>query len=91
MFVVVSYDVVDDRRRNKIARALKSFGDRVQFSVFECNLEKEEFQRMAKRLKKLMDEKTDSVRLYRICESCKSRISIMGLGEVSEDPDIVVV
>jgi len=46
---------------------------------------------MAKRLKKLMDEKTDSVRLYRICESCKSRVSIMGLGEVSEDPDIVVV
>ncbi len=30
MFVVVSYDIVDDRRRNKVCKTLKDFGARVQ-------------------------------------------------------------
>jgi CRISPR-associated protein Cas2 len=32
---VVCYDVVDDRRRNRIFKLLKDYGRRVQYSVFE--------------------------------------------------------
>lgn len=34
-FIVVSYDVVDDRRRTKVMKTLKNFGAHVQYSVFE--------------------------------------------------------
>jgi CRISPR/Cas system-associated endoribonuclease Cas2 len=37
--IVVSYDIPDDRRRLRLAHALKDFGVRVQYSVFECHLE----------------------------------------------------
>lgn len=89
--MVVSYDIIDDKRRNKVAKALLAFGDRVQLSVFECNLDQDEYARMTRRLCKLINEQEDSVRVYRICERCKSEISIMGLGVVSEDPDIIIV
>ncbi len=91
MFVLVSYDIVDDRRRNRAAKALKAFGDRVQRSVFEMNLDRAEFDKMLKKLRPHIDEKEDSARIYRICEDCKSTISIIGYGTVTEDPDLVIV
>jgi CRISPR-associated endonuclease Cas2 len=38
VLILVSYDIPDDRRRTKLAHTLKDFGQRVQYSVFECLL-----------------------------------------------------
>jgi len=38
MLWVVCYDVVDDRRRYRIMKTMTGYGDRVQYSVFECEL-----------------------------------------------------
>ena len=38
MFYVISYDIPDDRRRGQLAKVLKGFGTRVQYSVFEAHL-----------------------------------------------------
>ncbi|RMF87586.1 MAG: CRISPR-associated endonuclease Cas2, partial [Nitrospinota bacterium] len=54
MYVVVSYDITDDKRRNRIHKALKNYGERVQFSVFECNLSPEQVMRMQHSLKKII-------------------------------------
>ena len=37
MLYLISYDVTDDARRRHVMEALKDFGRRVQYSVFECN------------------------------------------------------
>ena len=39
MFYLVSYDIPDTKRRTKLAKTLEDFGDRVQYSVFECILD----------------------------------------------------
>lgn len=39
MFYLVSYDIPETRRRTKLAKILEDFGDRVQYSVFECILD----------------------------------------------------
>lgn len=91
MLVVVSYDVADDRRRLKVMKAMKAFGDRVQLSVFECNFEHKEMQRMCARLSRAIKAEEDTVRIYRICENCKTQIRIMGRGVVSEDPELIIV
>ncbi len=62
MFVVVSYDVVADKRRNKIAKTLVGFGNRVQKSVFECELDDRNYLKMKDALEKLIDREEDSVR-----------------------------
>ncbi|RKY67547.1 MAG: CRISPR-associated endonuclease Cas2 [Candidatus Latescibacterota bacterium] len=55
MFIVVSYDIVDDKTRNKIAKTLLDYGTRVQYSVFECVLTKEQLHRLEQELTELYD------------------------------------
>ena len=43
MYVMVSYDIVEDRARTKVMKFLKDYGNRVQLSVFECDLHRETF------------------------------------------------
>jgi len=70
MFYLVSYDISDDKRRTRLAKTLKDFGDRVQYSVFECNLGGNLLDAMIARIEKIIDQKEDSVRIYTICASC---------------------
>lgn len=91
MLIVVSYDVTDDRRRTKLAHALKDFGARVQYSVFECLLEADQAERLHLRIERLISPEEDSVRIYRFCADCGSRTEILGLGKLSEDPDVYVL
>jgi len=91
MFVVVSYDVVDDRKRTRIAKAMKSYGERVQKSVFECRIDDQQFIRMKKTLESIMDMNEDSVRFYFLCKGCVDRIEISGWGTVTEDENLIIV
>jgi hypothetical protein len=49
MLTVVSYDVVDDRRRSIVAKPLKDFSARMQLSVFECRLELSQLELQVRR------------------------------------------
>lgn len=92
MLILVSYDIPDDRRRVKIAKTLEDFGERVQYSVFECELEQEHLDRLRRRLAKIVEEEDDSVRFYFLCARCKSSIESLGRGEVPcEEPEVYVV
>jgi len=90
MLIVVSYDISDDRRRNHLAAALKDFGARVQYSVFECRLEGPQIERLRTRLLALIDIKEDSLRLYHFCRDCGTKTEIHGIGVHTEDPDVYV-
>jgi len=91
MLIVVSYDVPSDRRRAKFAHALKDFGRRVQLSVFECLLEEDQVQRMKARIERLTNPEEDSVRIYRLCGGCAPKVEVVGLGVLSEDPEVYIV
>ncbi len=84
MFLLVSYDICDVKRLPKVAKLMEAYGVRVQYSVFECELTEKQVQQMQRRLKRVMKLEEDSVRFYRICESCKEEITILGQGKVSE-------
>ncbi len=91
MYVLVSYDVVEDRIRNRLFKYLKDFGTPVQKSVFECHLTKEQLRRMMRGVEKIMDPKKDRVRYYPLCRQCVGRVIISGWGEVKEDEGFEVV
>jgi CRISPR-associated protein Cas2 len=79
MFVVISYDIQNDKRRAKIHKCLKSFGQWVQFSVFECELEKTDYIRLRDRLDRTIDKEAgDSVRFYFLCERCTISVERIG-------------
>ncbi len=79
MYIVISYDIKDDKRRGKIHKALKDYGAWVQYSVFECDLNRINYLYLRHRLKKLLDENgEDSIRFYGLCEECKRKIERLG-------------
>ena len=91
MYVVVSYDIHDDKRRNRIHKVLKNFGECIQFSVFECDLTKEELLRMQYMLKRIIkEEDQDSVRFYHLCDGCQRKIDRIG-GIIPRDGRPVVL
>lgn len=90
MFLVVSYDIADDKRRSKVAKKLKDFGVRVQNSVFECILEQDKIDEMKQVVAHLLDEE-DSVKIYYLCEACKKKINSYGKAGVTEDPAVYIV
>ncbi len=91
MFYVISYDIPDDRRRNQLAKALKGFGTRVQYSVFEAHLSRAEYAELKRAVDRVIDPSEDSVRYYRLCGACTNRIEVPAIGDVTPDPKTIVV
>ena len=92
MFTVIAYDVADDHRRTRICAFLADYGTRVNYSVFECELDRDEFAQVVARLAELIDDRKDRIVLYRLCESCRVKRSV--IGQVSEgkvEKGIVVI
>jgi len=91
MFVIVCYDITDDRRRCRVASELENFGCRVQYSVFECHLEEPQLRELQARLFTLLDEEEDHVRYYALCPKDEATVLVDGLGRKTPDWDYRVV
>lgn len=90
MFYVVSYDIPDDRKRDRIAKVLLDFGTRVQYSVFECIMDDEAVERLTARLADIVSDE-DSVRLYALCSKCYSVAQVLGSGKVTQNEDVYIL
>lgn len=90
MFIVVSYDINDNRRRLKIAKRLEDFGTRVQYSVFECILDEIPFKELQKAILPLIKEE-DSLRFYNLCEKCLKKIQVFGSAEITKDLQVYII
>jgi CRISPR-associated protein Cas2 len=90
-FWVISYDIKDDRRRLRVAKTLEDYGKRVQYSVFECILKEEHLNRLKRKLERLIKNEEDSIRYYKLCNSCKEKIMIQGQGKVTEDEEFYII
>lgn len=71
MDVLVTYDVNTEtkegrRRLRRVAIICKDFGQRVQYSVFECRVNEAQLESLRARLLKIIHEKEDSLRIYRL-------------------------
>lgn len=89
MFIVVSYDISNTKRRNRLHRALKNFGTRVQYSVFECVLSGKDVKRLEAAVRREIRD-DDHVRYYHLCESCARQVVALG-GVVSRPAPTTVV
>jgi CRISPR-associated protein Cas2 len=79
MRVVISYDISDDRRRNKVARCLEGYGYRVQYSVFECDVDARQLLKLQRELRRLVRvEALDNVRFYPLYADCAGQVIVVG-------------
>ena len=91
MKYVISYDVVDDRRRGRVVKALLGYAHRVQKSVFEGLFSGQEIVELREKLEKLIEPKEDSVRIYPLCGTCEPKVLISGQGCRIEEIEYVIL
>ena len=80
MHYTVAYDITDDKRRNKVAKILKDFGTRIQYSVFECDTDRRALLTVAESTGKsqLIWGRT-TITFYHLCAACEKQIDRIGL------------
>lgn len=90
-WLVVSYDIPDDKRRTKVMKTLQGYGQRVQFSVFECDIRPGDLRELERRLRQIIDHDVDDVRFYQLCENCQGKVKMLGKAERHLQPPYTVV
>jgi CRISPR-associated protein Cas2 len=82
MMVLVSYDVAQDengsRRLRKVAKTCQNFGQRVQYSVFECLVDPGQWAALKSQLEKQIEPKYDSLRFYYLGANWQRRVEHIG-------------
>ncbi len=91
MFIVICYDCTDDRRRLRLSKILLDYGYRVQYSVFEADVNKTLFGEMLSRIESVIDTSEDSVRIYHICSGCLKQTNLKGNAQLTNQEKVFIV
>lgn len=87
MLIVVSYDVAQNkngqRRLRKIAKVCESYGQRVQYSVFECMVDPAQWLALRTKLEKIYNPEFDSLRYYKLGSNYKNRVEHLGAKQIN--------
>jgi len=83
MMVLITYDVSTEtdggkRRLRRVARACRDYGQRVQYSVFECEIDPAQWVKLRDRLTKEIDPELDSLRFYHLGAKWKGKVEHVG-------------
>lgn len=84
MYILVTYDVDTtdkdgQKRLRRVAKACLDHGQRVQNSVFECELTDAQFCLLKDCIKQIIDTETDSVRFYHLNKNENRRVEVLGV------------
>ncbi len=96
MMVLVSYDVSTQdkegaRRLRRVAKACKDYGQRVQYSVFECIVDPAQWTKFKHRLMDEIDSERDSLRFYFLGSNWQKRIEHVGAKESLDQEGPLVI
>lgn len=86
--VLMIYDIVDNKRRNKMVKCLEAYGVRVQKSAFEALLNRRQYEKMLRESSILIDEAVDSLRVYVLDDIID--VYTWGIGERKETECVIL-
>ncbi|MDY4078068.1 MAG: CRISPR-associated endonuclease Cas2 [Clostridium sp.] len=87
IFVLIIYDIIDNKKRTQFAKYLQSYGFRVQKSAFEALIKKKAYRKLIEDIEQYVSDE-DSIRVYKI--NGKAQIRNFGK-EVSEIEEEVII
>ncbi len=88
VFVLIIYDIVDTKKRNKLAKMLLGYGFGVQESAFEAKICKKKYKELMGKLTFFAGE-SDSLRIYKI--TGKGHVTTFGVQNSSDIDDVIVL
>lgn len=86
MLILITYDVntqtPDGRKRlRKVAKECVNYGQRVQNSVFECQVDSTKYRQIKAVLESIIDKEKDSLRFYNLGDQYKNKVDHIGTKE----------
>lgn len=86
MYILVSYDINTNssngkRRLRMVAKVCLNYGQRVQNSVFECNVDEGQYLMLKHELYAVIDEAVDNLRFYRLGKNYKKTVETAGINK----------
>jgi CRISPR-associated protein Cas2 len=75
---LITYDIANPGRLQRVAKIMESYGVRLQKSVFECLLRPGDLQRLLRKLEKEMDTATDGIKCFPLCKRCEQKCTVLG-------------
>lgn len=96
MLVLITYDINTDNadgrsRLRKVAKECVNYGQRVQNSVFECNLDPAKLKVVKHKLEKLIDSERDSLRIYNLGNNYSGKIIHIGAKASYDAEDVLMI
>ena len=96
MYILVTYDVdttdkSGQRRLRRVAKACLDYGQRVQNSVFDCELTDVQFCILKERINEIIDHSLDSIRFYHLNRSENRRVEVMGVETAFDVNDAIII
>ena len=91
MLYLITYDISCNKRRKKVSDLLEGYGQRVQYSVFECELTAEQYQELRQRLRQRVQQDGDSVRVYPLSGHMLSQVEVWGGVPVVAPPRSIII
>lgn len=85
-FVLVSYDITEDKRLRRISGLLRGYGERVQYSVFLCQLTEKDLVVLSEKIKDIINHKEDQVILIGLGPVAGKQDSLPGRWQVIGAP-----
>ena len=96
MLVLLTYDVSTEtaagrKRLRHVAKKCLGYGQRVQNSVFECNIDWSQYLKLQNELKAIIDTEKDSLRFYNLGNSYSEKVIHMGIKpSIDLEGDLIV-
>jgi len=96
MMVLITYDVSvtegnGARRLRGVAKACRDFGQRVQYSVFEIEVDPAQWTMLKARLEGIIDPEHDSLRYYHLGSNWRRRVEHVGAKSATDLGGILIV
>ena len=89
LFILIIYDIVDNKRRTKFAKLMEGYGKRVQKSAFEAMLSEKKYNQLIEQIPFYIDRNgEDNVRVYRI--TGKGKVKSWGAEPIFEEEIILI-
>ena len=86
--VLVIYDVVDNKTRQRLVKCLERYGVRVQKSAFEALLDKKQYDVMMRQASRIINHSIDSLRIYILDDIIN--VYTWGIGERKEQDCVIL-
>ena len=95
LLILITYDVNTEseagkRRLRKVAKQCVNYGQRVQNSVFECNLDAATFRQVKAILEDIIDKSKDSLRFYNLGDKYQNKIEHIGAKKSFDVTDTLI-